>query len=262
MIKGSFHNHTTYSDGKNTPREMIEEALRLGLTSIGISDHSYTAFDIDYCMSPESEKEYIAEIRALKEEYKDRINVLLGIELDYYTGSFPSEYDYIIGSLHYLDDGKEHYSVDLSPEEALRCINNVFNNNKYAYAEAYFEKIADFVCSGKINVIGHFNLITKYEKSGLDFDKDNPVYVNAWKKAMDRMAGKAILEINTGAIKYGRKDVPYPSEDMLTYWNSLGGKVIYSADAHYSDALMQYSDMVEEMIFRLGLTRAESPLDI
>ena len=43
MKYSNLHNHTTYSDGKFSVRENVEEALRIGMESIGFSDHSFTA---------------------------------------------------------------------------------------------------------------------------------------------------------------------------------------------------------------------------
>ena len=44
-VISNFHTHTVYSDGKDTPEDIILEALRLGCSAIGFSDDSYTAFD-------------------------------------------------------------------------------------------------------------------------------------------------------------------------------------------------------------------------
>ena len=65
-----FHTHTIYSDGGNTPEEMVLAAIDRGLECIGFSDHSYTFFDESYCMKLEAIPEYIAEIAGLKEKYK------------------------------------------------------------------------------------------------------------------------------------------------------------------------------------------------
>ena len=51
MSFSDLHLHTTFSDGKNSPEEMVEEAIRLGLSEIGFSDHAYTFFDERYCMA-------------------------------------------------------------------------------------------------------------------------------------------------------------------------------------------------------------------
>ena len=53
MIKQDFHVHTTYSDGNNSPEEMILAAIDKGMAKIGISDHSYTWVDETYCVPKE-----------------------------------------------------------------------------------------------------------------------------------------------------------------------------------------------------------------
>ena len=59
-----LHMHTVFSDGKNTPEEMVQEAIRLGLDTVGISDHSH----LDPCgMTLEASEEYRKEIARLKE---------------------------------------------------------------------------------------------------------------------------------------------------------------------------------------------------
>ena len=67
MIKSDFHTHTTYCDGKNSPKEMVEAAYKNGFSAIGFSSHSHTPFDESYCMSVENTEKYIHEVNALKE---------------------------------------------------------------------------------------------------------------------------------------------------------------------------------------------------
>ena len=104
-----LHMHTVFSDGKNTPEEMVQEAIRLGLDTVGISDHSH----LDPCgMTLESSAEYRAEIARLKEKYAGQIRVLCGLERDFISDDF-ADYDYVIGSVHLLTmpDG-HHVSID------------------------------------------------------------------------------------------------------------------------------------------------------
>ena len=58
MMLSDFHVHTTFSDGKHTPEEMILSAVEKGMTAIGFSDHSYTAFDESYCIAKEKQTQY------------------------------------------------------------------------------------------------------------------------------------------------------------------------------------------------------------
>ena len=110
------HVHTTYSDGKNTPREMIEAALKKGLTTIGFSDHSYTAFDESYCIKREDVDKYVREIKALHEEYAGIIEVGLGLEQDYYSDNPDYDFDYLIGSVHYVKKAGVYIPVDDSAD--------------------------------------------------------------------------------------------------------------------------------------------------
>ena len=63
-----LHMHSTFSDGKHSPEEMIEEGIRRGLTRIGISDHSYVEMD-DSSMPAEGDEAYRREMKRLKEKY-------------------------------------------------------------------------------------------------------------------------------------------------------------------------------------------------
>ena len=58
MPLSNYHTHTAYCDGKDTPRALVEEAVRLGCPALGFSGHSYTAYDPDCCMSPEGTQAY------------------------------------------------------------------------------------------------------------------------------------------------------------------------------------------------------------
>ena len=80
-----YHTHTTYSDGKDTPEEMVLSAIEKGLNEMGFSDHSYTFFDESYCIKKDRIAEYKSEIARLKAKYSDKIKILCGIEQDFYS---------------------------------------------------------------------------------------------------------------------------------------------------------------------------------
>ena len=75
-----LHMHSAFSDGKNTPEEMIEAAIALGLDTVGLSDHSHA--ESDECgMSPEGSAAYRAEMDRLKPLYAGKIRVRPGTRL-------------------------------------------------------------------------------------------------------------------------------------------------------------------------------------
>ena len=228
-----LHTHTLYSDGKNTPEEMILAAIERGLDEIGISDHVYTFFDHSYCMRKEEIESYKAEIAALKEKYEGRISVKCGVEYDLYSTASTEGFNYAIGSLHYLKCGETYYPIDCSKEGFLTLAREGFKGDYYALAEAYFSLMSAYAQREDIDIIGHFDLIAKYNEGNALFDETHPRYLAAAKAAADALlaAGKT-FEINTGAIARGYRTAPYPAPAIFAYLREKGAKFILSSDAH------------------------------
>ncbi|QTE68190.1 histidinol-phosphatase [Clostridiales bacterium] len=225
-----LHMHTVWSDGTNTAEEMVQEAIRKGLETVGISDHSSG----DPCgMTLEQSADYRAEIARLKEKYAGQIRVLCGLERDYFTDDF-ADYDYTIGSVHWLamPDG-HHVPVDYMAEKLREGADKYFGGDFYALAEAYYAMMAKVVEVTKCDIIGHFDLITKFIEQDPAFDTNHPRYVKAWQQAADELlkTGKP-FEVNTGAISRGYRTTPYPAKEIRDYIREHGGKLIMSSDAH------------------------------
>ncbi len=255
MIASNFHTHTNYVDGKHTAQEMVQSALSLGMTTLGFSEHCYTELDPDCCLSKEQTAAYRKEIQNLKETYKDQLQILCGIEMDYTSEDDPVAYDYVIGSVHYLVVDGVTYPVDYSAEKTLECVNSAFGGDFDAYAEAYFATVGKVVEKTDANIIGHFDLITKYSQQGVGPNEGSPRYIAAWQKAMQKLAGKAALEINTGAMSRGCRTTPYPSLEQLRYWLKLGGQVVLNSDSHHKDTLMYAFEQGVELAREAGFAR-------
>ncbi len=238
MIRWDFHVHTTYSDGHNTPEQMVQAAIEKGMTTIGFSDHSYTSFDLECCIPLDRISSYQAEIVALKEKYAAQIEIRCGIEQDYDSATSTKGYDYVIGSVHYLYLDGKFVAVDIRPDELLAAADACFGGDIYALCEAYYRKVADVVNKTGADIIGHFDLISKFNEHGEMFDPEHPRYVAAYKGAADRLlkTGKP-FEINTGAMSRGYRVTPYPSTPIYEYIRQNGGTFILSSDSHTSENL-------------------------
>ena len=140
MRYSNLHTHTSFSDGLHTIEENIISAIEKNMVSIGISDHSYTDFDLRYCMRPVNIPAYIREVRRVQEKYKDQIEVYLGLEYDGYTKLENRElYDYMLGDCHYIKIGNEYFSVDHAKDEQWATIEKYFGGDAIAYSKAYFD---------------------------------------------------------------------------------------------------------------------------
>lgn len=213
-----LHMHTTYCDGNNSAEEMVLAAARKGLKTVGVSGHSFTWFDTSYCMSRENTEVYIAEVTRLKTVYADQIRVLLGTELDYFSEIDTAPYDYLIGSSHYVLKDGCYLDIDYYAELLMEEVNAHFGGDTAAMAEVYYEQVGDIVKKTGCDIVGHFDLITKFnEHFALDSDNlpvelavhfpgedlsgeelrdrglrklvdtDDPRYIAAWKHAVDRI---------------------------------------------------------------------------
>ena len=228
-----LHMHTIFSDGKNTPEEMVQEAIRRGLDTVGISDHSSG----DPCgMTLADSVRYREEIARLKRKYAGQIRVLCGLERDYMTDDF-ADYDYTIGSVHWLSmpDG-HHISIDWTAEKLRAGAGKYFGGDMIALAEAYYATVSRVVEVTRCDIIGHFDLVTKFIEVDPSFDLRDPRYVIAWQRAADILlqTGKT-FEINTGAISRGYRTDPYPAAEIRQYIRDHGGKMILSSDAHQKE---------------------------
>ena len=228
----SCHNHTTYSDGSSTPYAMVAEAVKLGLTGIGITDHSYTDFDQRYCIKKEKTPDYISEIKRLQTQFAGRLAVAVGLELDLYSRPIKREdYDFVIGSVHYIKHKNEYYPIDDSKNGEERIINEVFGGDITEFASAYYNSVLQNVIKNRPDIIGHFDLITKF---GL-INESESGYRNIVFETIDKILEtdpEIIFEVNTGVIWRGYKKSAYPNDFILKYLCDKNARVTVNADAH------------------------------
>lgn len=106
QIKGTFHNHTTASDGRNSLEEMAEAAMDLGMEYFGISDHSKSSFQANGLYADRLLKQ-VAEIKKLNEQWGGKFRLFAGSEVDIlkdgsldFPDSVLKQLDYVVASVH------------------------------------------------------------------------------------------------------------------------------------------------------------------
>lgn len=109
QLRGTFHNHTTASDGKNTLEEMADAAIELGLQYLGIADHSKSSFQANG-LDEERLMAQVDEIRKMNQSYEadgtlfrlfagNEVDILKDGSLDF-EDDLLSQLDYVVASVH------------------------------------------------------------------------------------------------------------------------------------------------------------------
>ena len=220
------------------------------MLSIGISDHSYTDFDLTYCIKKEDIPRYIDEIRTLCEEYADRIEVYLGLELDGYASlEDRALYDYVIGDCHYVTTPDGRRSIDHSKHFFVEIGENYFGGDYLAFAKEYYRTYAERIQIIRPDVLGHFDLVTKFGY----IDQDDPRYRSyALEALVASLEVCPIVEMNTGAIARGHRSEPYPAPFLLDEIKARGGRILLSSDSHDANNLTFFFDECVELLRENG----------
>lgn len=247
--KCDLHMHTVYCDGKSTAEEMVLSAIEKGLDTVGIATHSYTHRDELYCIKKEDVSRFQAEVNALKVKYADKIRVLCGVEQEYVSTHSLDGFDYSIGSAHYFIVDDKLFHVDHSEAYFLNSVKTLFNGDFYSAAENYYQTVANVIERTGADIIGHFDLVAKFNENDRYFDTKHPRYVTAYKKALDKLikTGKP-FEINTGAIARGYRTEPYPNSDMIKIIKDNVGTLILSSDAHHAKNVAYQFDIWQKLL--------------
>ena len=250
MTVANYHTHTRFCDGKNTPEEVALKAIECGVEILGFSAHGYTPFDLRYCMKDEAG--YIKEINRLKEKYKDKIEILLGVEEDAFSLTDRGKYDYIIGSSHYSFKNGVYYPIDSGIDYFKKCL-GAWEGDYLSFAEDYFCKFTEYISSRRPDIIGHFDLITKFDEvSGFAIGEDAEYMKIAEKYTKEALRSECVFEINTGAITRGYRKSPYPYKNLLHIIKREGGRVILNSDSHAQDTLTAYFEEAKALLSDIG----------
>lgn len=232
LPKSNVHSHTTYVDGKNSPEEMVRAALALGFHTLGFSEHGCAEYD-DCSLSPDREPLYRAEILGLREKYAGQIDILLGYEHDWFAPPSALAYDYFIESVHYLPGGDGLWSVDWTRPKQEEAIARFYGGDAYAMCRHYFRTVCESIEGTAAQILGHIELVMKFNEARDIFDDADPRYLKPALEAAELAArsGK-IIEINTGAIGRGYRTQPCPGPAMLKRIRECGGRIMLSSDCH------------------------------
>jgi histidinol-phosphatase (PHP family) len=250
VIRASYHNHTTWSDGASTPAEMIDSARKNGLEELGISDHFALAPQnrrFSWSLAPESLDAYVAEILQAKAATKG-IAIRLGLEVDYFPETMeiikqrltPYPFDYLIGSVHFVDD----FAIDLNAQPW----EGISQDDRNRMWQGYWQLLRQVAESRFFDIIGHFDLPKKF--------KFYPS-INLTEEALavlDAMAAADMaMEINCSGWDKPVEEA-YPSLFYLQEAHRRKIPLIVSADAHTAENATRHFERARRLAVEAGYT--------
>lgn len=250
-----YHVHSEFSSDSNAALiDIIETAIALGLPQICITDHHDIGFIVQEPGGPDFQLDtdaYLPALKQLQEQYKDRIDLRLGVELGLmshvadevrnYVASYP-EYDFIIGSSHLVHGLDPYYPAYYQGKTETQAI--------HEYFESILENVSviDDYC-----VYGHLDYIVRYCPSGesaFHFSDHKELFEAIFKIIIENGKG---IEINTGSL-YKNMSYAHPHIDILKFYRQMGGEIItVGSDAHDPKYLCYgFEDIVRQLLLSLG----------
>ncbi len=228
-VHTSYHVHSTWSDGSSTLEQHREAAAAAGLAEWGISDHIVLRPDgapVSWSMDPARLPSYIEAVREQQERSPASLPLRLGLELDYFPGQEKAiadlldghRFDFIMGSVHYLDD----FCIDNNLER-WKSLSPAGVNDAW---RAYFARIAGLARSRLFSFIAHLDLPKAFDfRPTVDLSRE----IGA---ALDEVARAGLaVEVNTSGWGRACREA-YPSLDLLGACLSRGIPALVNADAH------------------------------
>jgi len=233
----NLHTHSNMSDGKNSLEEMILAAIDRKFISLGLSDHGWASYDSESCIPLEKEPEYAAECRRLQQKYADQIEIAVGYEHDALNPNNDlTPYDYIIESVHRVYVGGEYLSIDGWEAVLKDGIRRHYGGDPYGVVNDYYDAVCRSIESGRGQILGHMDLVTKFNEGDKLFSTSDPRFMNRALEALKLAVEKdMIVEINTGAMSRGYRTAPYPNPALLKALHDMGGRITISSDCHRAE---------------------------
>ena len=258
-----YHVHTQYSDDSDYPMEdVVKDAIRMGMEEICFTDHvDYGAKvdwdsgeEIPYCaglaMVNVDYPAYVEQIQKLREQYGEQITIKMGLEFGMQVHTIPKfealyeryPFDFIILSVHQVED-KGFWSQEFQQGRTQK-----------EYNERYYEELLQLVKRYQnYSVLGHLDLIVRYDKMGIYPFHHVRHYVEEILREVIKN-GKGI-EVNTSSYRYGLKDST-PSAEILKMYHDMGGQIVtLGSDSHAPAHLGTHMEEAKKLLQSIGFRK-------
>lgn len=266
MRLSCLHTHTNYCDGSRGIKAMCQAAQDRGLSILGFSSHAPLPFSTTWNMEAARLGDYLAEVRAAREQWSGGMEIYVGLEIDYIEGLCgPADgrfgslgLDYAIGSAHFLRRSPEHplFAVDGPVEELERAWREDYGCDGDALAADFWRAVLGLIQAGGFDILAHLDLLKKHNRGGRFFNPDGKAWRDGALAAIEAAAARdLIVEVNTGAMNRGVLDELYPADWMLRELRAHNVRMTINADAHAPEHLGGYYEKARQQLVSAGYTQ-------
>ncbi|MDP8238432.1 MAG: histidinol-phosphatase [Candidatus Hatepunaea meridiana] len=265
MTWTNYHTHTTFCDGIESPIQFAESAMKKGLKVLGFSSHAPVPFKTSWNLPVSQLPVYCKTINNLKGEFEDRLEILLGLEIDFIPGLIgPNKpyfnnigLDYRIGSVHFIGqlNNGTYWEID-NRRTFIQGFHEIFDCNIKKLVKEYYHRVRLMIENDCPDIIGHFDVVKKNNGDNTYFTEDEEWYREEVYKTLKVLANSsAILELNTNGIAKGILKAPYPSEWIIERCYDLNIPVMINSDAHKSDNLIFWFENAAALLLDIGYNK-------
>lgn len=241
----------------------VEQAIKLNFESITFTEHaplppSFTdpTPEKDSAMAIKDIERYLDELQKLKKEYRNDIDILIGLEVDYIeeyeqeTTNFLNMYgpflDDSILSVHFLKKNNHYFCLDFSADTFSEMI-QTFGSIDAIYTD-YYQTVKQSILTDlgpyKPKRIGHITLVRKFQKQF--HPEDDTEHIKQILQEIKR--ADLQLDYNSAGLRKPLCGEPYPSKDIVKTAVQMGIPLIYGSDAHCAaDLGKDYEDLAKSM---------------
>ncbi len=269
MIKYNFHTHSEFCDGKEKLEDYVKSAIDNGLSAIGFSPHSPLPFPNEWSMSNEDLQLYLKTASYLKEKYKEKIQVFVGLEIDYipaYSDDFSiftkdKNLDYCIGSIH-LVKIKNHdkmWFIDGDKDAYFETIDKYFNGDAKKAVESFYLQTIEMIETQKPDIVGHLDKVKMHNKEKRFSTKDNWYKDLIIKTVKALSENNCILELNTRGVYRGKTDEFFPSDFVLHECLKKDVPVMINGDSHKPDQIDSLFEQAAKRLKEIGFKKTHTP---
>ncbi len=225
----NYHTHTARCyHAFGTDESFAQAAVERGLEILGFSDHSPYIFRgsyySDYRMEMEKLPGYIQSIENLKKKYQGKLQIHVGVELEYYPKFFPEVLQILRDTpLEYALLGQHFVGNELDGPYSGRP------TGSERVLIQYCDQVIEAMNTGVFTYLAHPDL--------LNFTGDRKLYEQQMRRiCREANACGMPVEINLLGIKLGRN---YPCRELMAAAAQEGSQVILGCDAHQRSHLLE-----------------------